>query len=85
MRSILIFAVADTISAPVWAAKESREKQMSTPNPTTDAADRSARGLAVQAGVDPNLKDRNGNRPLQWSGDHHDIASMLVARGGVSF
>lgn len=41
--------------------------------------------LLLQAGVDPNLMDRNGNRPLQWSGDHHDIAVMLVARGGVSF
>lgn len=41
--------------------------------------------LLLRAGVDPNVKDRNGNRPLQWSGDHHDIAAMLVARGGVSF
>lgn len=41
--------------------------------------------LLLQAGVDPNLMDRNGNRPLQWSGDHRDIAAMLVARGGVSF
>lgn len=41
--------------------------------------------LMLKAGVDPNVMDRNGNRPLQWSGDHHDIASMLVARGGITF
>lgn len=41
--------------------------------------------LLLKAGVDPNVKDRNGNRPLQWSGDHRDIATMLVAHGGVSF
>lgn len=41
--------------------------------------------LLLKAGVDPNVKDRNGNRPLQWSGDHHAIASMLVAHGGISF
>lgn len=28
MRSILIFAIVATIATPVWAAKESREKQM---------------------------------------------------------
>lgn len=41
--------------------------------------------LLLKAGADPNVRDRNGNRPLQWSGDHHDIAALLVARGGVSF
>ncbi len=41
--------------------------------------------LMLAAGADPNAMDRNGNRPLFWSGDHHDIAVMLVAHGGVSF
>jgi ankyrin repeat protein len=39
----------------------------------------------LEAGVDPNVMDRNGNRPLFWSGDRHDIAVMLVDRGGSSF
>lgn len=41
--------------------------------------------LMLEAGTDPNVMDRNGNRPLYWSGDRHDIAVMLVARGGSSF
>lgn len=41
--------------------------------------------LMLDAGVDPNVMDRNGNRPLFWAGDHHDIAAMLGARGGSSF
>jgi ankyrin repeat protein len=41
--------------------------------------------LMLEAGVDPNVMDRNGNRPLFWAGDQHDIAIMLVARGGSSF
>jgi uncharacterized protein len=41
--------------------------------------------MMLQAGVDPNLMDRNGNRPLFWAGDHQDIATMLVAHGGTSF
>lgn len=79
MRSILIFTVADTISAPVLATKESRE------NPTTGAVDRSARELALQAGTDPNVMDRNDYHPLQWSGDQQDRATMLAARSGVTF
>lgn len=41
--------------------------------------------LMLAAGVDPNVMDRNGNQPLFWSGGHHDIAVMLVNRGGSSF
>lgn len=40
--------------------------------------------LMLEAGVDPNVMDRNGNQPLFWSTRHHDIAVMLVARGGSS-
>ena len=55
---------------------------------------RTALGIAVQdgeqaivddmlkAGTDPNLLDRNGNRPLYWSGEPQAIAAMLVKRGG---
>jgi ankyrin repeat protein len=41
--------------------------------------------LMLGAGVDPNVMDRNGNRPMFWAGAHHDIAAMLGARGGSSF
>ncbi|ODU41205.1 MAG: hypothetical protein ABS92_11495 [Thiobacillus sp. SCN 63-374] len=41
--------------------------------------------LMLEAGVDPNVMDRNGNRPLFWAGGHHDIAALLGARGGSSF
>jgi len=41
--------------------------------------------LMLKAGVDPNLMDRNGNRPLFWSGDHKGIAVMLATKGGVTF
>lgn len=41
--------------------------------------------MMLEAGVDPNVMDRNGNRPLFWSGEHQDIAVMLVSRGGTSF
>jgi ankyrin repeat protein len=41
--------------------------------------------MMLEAGVDPNLMDRNGNRPLFWAGGHHDIAALLGARGGSSF
>ncbi len=41
--------------------------------------------MMLDAGVDPNVMDRNGNRPLFWSGDHHDIALLLVSRGGSIF
>ncbi len=41
--------------------------------------------MMLDAGVDPNVMDRNGNRPLFWSGDHHDIALLLVSRGGSTF
>lgn len=40
--------------------------------------------LMLDAGTDPNVMDRNGNRPLFWSGGHRDIAVMLVAHGGIS-
>jgi ankyrin repeat protein len=36
----------------------------------------------LEAGTDPNLLDRNGNRPLYWAKEHQDIAVMLVNRGG---
>jgi hypothetical protein len=35
--------------------------------------------------MDPNVMDRNGNRPLFWSGRYHDISVMLVDRGGISY
>lgn len=38
--------------------------------------------LMLDAGVDPNVMDRNGNRPIFWSDGHHEIATMLVKRGG---
>ena len=41
--------------------------------------------MMLDAGVDPNVMDRNGNQPLFWSSRHRDIATMLVDRGGVSF
>lgn len=41
--------------------------------------------LMLEAGADPNVMERNGNRPLFWAGGHHDIATMLVDRGGASF
>jgi len=49
------------------------------------AVQEGSRGIVVQmleAGTDPNLLDRNGNRPLYWAKEHHDIAVMLVNRGG---
>ena len=41
--------------------------------------------MMLEAGVDPNVMDRNGNRPLFWSDGQHDIALLLVARGGSTF
>ena len=41
--------------------------------------------LMLEDGVDANVMDRNGNRPLFWAGDRQDIAVMLVKRGGTSF
>jgi ankyrin repeat protein len=41
--------------------------------------------LMLEAGVDPNLMDRNGNRPMFWSGEHQDIAVMLAKLGGTTF
>jgi ankyrin repeat protein len=41
--------------------------------------------LMLEAGVDPNLMDRNGNRPMFWSGGHQDIGAMLAKRGGSTF
>lgn len=38
--------------------------------------------MMLEAGTDPNLMDRNGNRPLYWANDRYDIAVMLVNRGG---
>ena len=41
--------------------------------------------MMLAAGIDPNVMDRNGNRPLFWSDGHHDIALLLVSRGGSTF
>ncbi|OZA42331.1 MAG: hypothetical protein B7X81_13150 [Hydrogenophilales bacterium 17-61-76] len=38
--------------------------------------------LMLEASTDPNLMDRNGNRPLYWAKERYDIAVMLVSRGG---
>jgi ankyrin repeat protein len=45
-------------------------------------ADRDIVVMMLEAGTDPNLMDRNGNRPLFWAGAHHDLGVMLVKRGG---
>lgn len=50
-----------------------------------EQGDKAVVTMMLAAGVDPNLMDRNGNRPLFWAGDRQDIATMLVARGGTSF
>jgi ankyrin repeat protein len=44
-------------------------------------ASRDIVAMMLEAGTDPNLMDRNGNRPLFWAGEYHDIAVMLVNRG----
>ncbi|MEQ1592647.1 MAG: ankyrin repeat domain-containing protein [Thiobacillaceae bacterium] len=41
--------------------------------------------MMLKAGVDPNVMDRNGNRPMSWSDGQHDIAVLLVAHGGSTF
>jgi ankyrin repeat protein len=41
--------------------------------------------MMLEAGVDPNVMDRNSNRPLSWSDGQHDIALLLVSRGGSTF
>jgi ankyrin repeat protein len=41
--------------------------------------------LMLAAAVDPNVMERNGNRPMFWAGGHHDIALMLLGRGGSSY
>ncbi len=41
--------------------------------------------MMLEAGVDPNVMDRNGNQPLSWSDGRHDIALLLVSRGGSTF
>jgi ankyrin repeat protein len=45
-------------------------------------ADRDIVVMLLEAGTDPNLMDRNGNRPLFWASAHRDLAVMLVSKGG---